>query len=239
MEAESRDAVFAALRAKGIKAIKVVAADGSKANGEVRGVRKRVVAVLVVLAAVVVGGIAYFQGTRTGAALAANPAAVSPRHQIYGDPAVMEAFERGEFAKELPREGDRLLAVFAQPGRLMCPRGANPRKLAPGQAAAFEAYARDELSVERDVEIRPDEPREIRELKEIVNGMRGEMRAYLANGNGTPRSYWRRLNERALQEAQIYERTRRELEKESSQEVWDGKNAELRRLGIRTIPNRE
>ena len=69
--------------------------------------------------------------------------------------------------------------------------------------------------------------------------MRGEMRAYLANGNGTPRSYWRRLNERALQEAQIYERTRRELEKESSQEVWDGKNAELRRLGIRTIPNRE
>ena len=93
--------------------------------------------------------------------------------------------------------------------------------------------------MERDVETRPDEPREIRELKEIVNGMRGEMRAYLANGNGTPRSYWRRLNERALQEAQIYERTRRELEKESSQEVWDGKNAELRRLGIRTIPNRE
>lgn len=37
MNAESREAVFATLRAKGIKAIKVVAADGSKANGEVRG----------------------------------------------------------------------------------------------------------------------------------------------------------------------------------------------------------
>ena len=37
MEAESREAVFKALREKGIKAIKVVAADGSKANGEVRG----------------------------------------------------------------------------------------------------------------------------------------------------------------------------------------------------------
>ena len=35
MEAESREAVFKALREKGIKAIKVVAADGSKANGEV------------------------------------------------------------------------------------------------------------------------------------------------------------------------------------------------------------
>ena len=39
MEAESREAVFAALRARGIKAIKVVAADGSKANGEVRGAK--------------------------------------------------------------------------------------------------------------------------------------------------------------------------------------------------------
>ena len=39
IDAESREAVFAALRAKGIKAIKVVAADGSKANGEVRGIK--------------------------------------------------------------------------------------------------------------------------------------------------------------------------------------------------------
>lgn len=41
MEAESREAVFVALREKGIKAIKVIAADGSKANGELRGVSKR------------------------------------------------------------------------------------------------------------------------------------------------------------------------------------------------------
>ena len=34
MEASSREEVFEALRAQGIKAIKVVAADGSKANGE-------------------------------------------------------------------------------------------------------------------------------------------------------------------------------------------------------------
>ena len=34
MDAESREAVFEALRAKGIKAIKVAASDGSKANGE-------------------------------------------------------------------------------------------------------------------------------------------------------------------------------------------------------------
>ena len=44
MVAESREAVFAALREKGIKAIKVIAEDGSKANGETRFItRKRFV----------------------------------------------------------------------------------------------------------------------------------------------------------------------------------------------------
>ena len=39
------------------------------------------------------------------------------------------------------------------------------------------------------------------------------------------------------QEMQIYERTRRELEKETSEEVWEQKNDALRRLDLRTIPN--
>ncbi len=63
------------------------------------------------------------------------------------------------------------------------------------------------------------------------------MRYYLDNGNGTPRSFWRRLNERTSQELQIYERTRRELENEKSAEVWEEKNEALRRLGLLTIPN--
>ena len=59
MDAGSREAVFAALRERGIRPIKVVAADGSKANGEMRG-SKRVTALAVlsalclVLSAVVV-----------------------------------------------------------------------------------------------------------------------------------------------------------------------------------------
>ena len=236
MSASSREEVFEALRAKGIKAIKVVAADGSKANGEVRGVRRRVVAALVVIAAAVAGVVAYIGGERTGVATATDSAVASPRHQIYGDPAIMEGLERGDFTDALPRDGDRMLAVFAQPGKLMCGKGANPRRIDAAQAAAFTAYATDELAPERDIAIAAADPREIRELKQIVNGMRGEMREYLANGNGTPRSYWRRLNERTASEMQIYERTRRELEKESSLDVWEQKNEALRRLGIRTIP---
>ena len=52
MEADSREAVFKALREKGIKAIKVIAADGSKANGEIRGYRLRTVIAVGVVAAV-------------------------------------------------------------------------------------------------------------------------------------------------------------------------------------------
>lgn len=51
MDAASREQVFAALRKQGIKAIKVTAADGSKANGEIRGIRKRVAALIALFAA--------------------------------------------------------------------------------------------------------------------------------------------------------------------------------------------
>ena len=236
MNAASREEVFSELRKRGIKAIKVVAADGSKANGEVRGVRKRIVAVLVLLAAVSVGIAAYFGGSRTAAVQASDPAVMSPRHQIYGDPAIVEPLERGDFKAALPREGDRLLAVFAQPGKLMCAKGANPRILSPDAAGTFAAYAKNELAAGTDIAISADDPREIRELKQIVNGMRDEMRAYLANGNGTPRLFWRRLNERTLEELRIYDRTKRELENEKSSEVWEQKNEALRGLGLRTIP---
>ena len=237
LDANSRDEVFELLRGRGIRPIKVVAADGSKANGEMRGLRKRAVFALVALAAAVAGVVAYFGGERTGAATAAGSEASAPRHQIYGDPATVEGLERGDFAAHLPRLGDQMLAVFAQPGKLMCARGANPRRIDDKSHAAFEAYAKSDLAVENDISIDPAESREITELKQIVNGMREEMRQYLANGNGTPRSFWRRLNERTSQEIQIYERTRRELEKETSEEVWEQKNDALRRLGLRTIPN--
>ena len=240
INAASREEVFAELRKRGIKAIKVVAADGSKANGEVRGVRKRVVVAIVALAAIGVGAIAFFSGTRTATIAAANSSAMSPRHQIYGDPAIMKMLERGDFSDILTRDGDKLLAIFAQPGRLMCAKGVDPRRLVAangGERAAFEGYAKDELAAEKDIPINSSDSRESRELKQIVNGMREEMRVYLANGNGTPRSFWRRLNERTLSEMQIYERTRRELEKEKSPAVWEQKNDALRRLGLRTIPN--
>ena len=231
IDAESREAVFAALRTQGIRPIKVVAADGSKANGEVRGVRKRIVAAIAVTAAVVVGIVAFYLGEYGAPGGRALPSGSSPRHQIYGDPVIVGAFERGDFGDALTNKADRMLAWFAQPGKLMCPKGVDPRRMAD----AFAANWREVSDTSR--QLSPEDSREVRELKEIVNGMHEEMRAYLANGNGTPKSYWRRLLERTQQEMQIYERTRRELEKELDEAVWEKKNEALRRLGLRTIPN--
>ena len=56
IEASSRDAAFAALREQGIRPIKVVAADGSKANGAPVGVRRRVVAASVLVAVIAAVG---------------------------------------------------------------------------------------------------------------------------------------------------------------------------------------
>lgn len=64
MSASSREEVFVALRKKGIRAIKVVAADGSKANGEIKGLRKRSVAMVAVTVAILTGGVVYFLAAR-------------------------------------------------------------------------------------------------------------------------------------------------------------------------------
>ena len=78
MDAESREAVFAALRQQGIKAIKVVAADGSKANGEARGVRKRVLVASVIGAALLAGAMAFVAANRDAKGLASGVKAAKP-----------------------------------------------------------------------------------------------------------------------------------------------------------------
>ena len=239
MEAGSREEVFERLRKDGIKAIKVIASDGSKANGETRSKGRPALVAAAVVTVLVATIAAYIGGSRLSRQelQPVAPDSMSPRHQIYGDPAIMAEFERGDFSKAFSRTGDRLLAWFAQPGRLMCPAGADPRHVTESTYILLEKFASAELSPDADVSIDQGDSRELRELKMIVNGMRQEMREYLANGNGTPRSYWRRLNERTVREMQIYERTRREMEKETSEEVREQKNEELRRLGLRTIPS--
>ena len=125
MNASSREEVFEALRARGIKAIKVVAADGSKANGAPapRGWAAawgHAALPVIALAVIAVGVVAFISGERTGAANSQlstlNSQLSSTRRQVIGDVAVIEKGIRTGWAEVFEREGDRFLASFAIPG---------------------------------------------------------------------------------------------------------------------------
>ncbi len=236
MNASSREEVFEALRQRGIKAIKVVAADGSKANGEIRGIRTRVVIGLVLLAAVAVGVFAYRLGEKKAPESAPAPV-VSPapaafqtsqtRRQVIGDMAVIEKGVRTGWADVFEREGDRFLASFAVPG------------VAAGQRNTSEEEIRRALAAK--VEVKPDDSLEAQQIKAMVEGMKQEARRYIAAG-GSIVGYGQRLVERQEAESAIYTRARTEIEasrKKLSEEAFEDylekRNDELRNLGIRPI----
>lgn len=221
IDAPSRDEAFARLKAQGIRPAKVEEAPGF--FNKLLGKGKRWLAI-VVLALVAVGATVALV-LRPVEVVSEEDMRATPRHQIYGDPAVMQEIERGNLDGIFAKKGDQLLAWFAQPGRLMMPAGATLE--GGGDIIA--------TVVDEDVEILPADSREVRELKQIVNGIKDELRAYLQNGNGTCRSFWRRMRERLREELSIYNRFKTELENEKDEKIWEERNAALRRLGLRTI----
>ena len=227
MDAESREAVFAALRQRGIKAIKVVAADGSKANGEVRGVRKRVVAALVALVALGVGVAAYIGGTRFGAESGSAFQTDRTRRQLIGDSAVIEKGILTGWASVFEHEGERFLASFA----------------VPGVKAGLRNTTADEIeeALKRIVLPSEGDSIEVRQIKAMVEGMKEEARRYVSAG-GTIVEYGRRLTERQDAEIAIYERAKSEIEaarRTSDDEevlvLWERNNERLRALGIKLV----
>ena len=232
MVAKSRDDVFAELRKQGIKAIKVVAADGSKANGEIHGVRKRVVAALVAFVAFVVGVVvAYFTGTRSGGDLRDSAttafATGQDRRQVIGDAAIIEKGIRNGWSDVFTLEGERFLASFAIPGVKAGQRNTSEKEFA--------------AALENKCEIKPNDSIEVKQIKAMVEGMKDEARRYIAAG-GSIVSYGKRLTERQDAEIAIYERVKTDLEKAHSSMsedeymiYWEKRNDELRNLGIKTI----
>ena len=228
MVAKSREEVFAQLRKQGIKAIKVVAADGSKANGEVRGVKKRIVAALVVLVAVAVGIAAYFGGIHTGGTAEPSFATDQTRRQIIGDAAIIEKGIRNGWSDVFELEGERFLASFAIPGVKAGQRNTSEKVFA--------------LALEAKCEIDSSDSLEARQIKAMVEGMKNEARRYIAAG-GTIVEYGKRLTERQDAEIAVYNRVKADLDKARSSMpddafivYWEKRNDELRNLGIKTVP---
>ena len=86
IDAPSREKAFESLRSKGIRPIKVIATDGSKENGEIRGIRKRVFVASLVIVAIFVGVTAHFLTRKGGDIIRLLPRAevvtCIPRHFI-------------------------------------------------------------------------------------------------------------------------------------------------------------
>ena len=231
MVAKSRDEVFAELRKQGIKAIKVVAADGSKANGEIHGVRKRIVAALVAFVALVVGLLSYFSGTRSGDDLGDSVATAfatgQDRRQVIGDAAIIEKGIRNGWSDVFTLEGERFLASFAIPGVKAGQRNTSKKE--------FTA------ALENKCVVADSDSLEARQIKAMVEGMKNEARRYLAAG-GTIIEYGKRLTERQDAEIAVYNRVKADIEKARKtmseaafMSYWEKRNDELRNLGIKTV----
>lgn len=235
MIAESREAVFSALRAQGVRAIKVVAADGSKANGEVRGVRKRVLAASV-LSTALVAGLGVFLSLRLSSSSAVSKESLSSlnfltaqtRRQLIGDAAVIEKGIKDAWIGVFPGEGERFLASFAIPG------------VPAGQRNTTEEEIVAALS--RRVEIREGDCIEVRQIKAMVEGMKEELRSYLAAG-GNIAAYGRRIVNRQEEEIAYYLRAKAEIDNakktkmpdEQFNELWERRNESLRQMGIKLV----
>ena len=228
IEAASRDAAFAALREQGIRPIKVVAADGSKANGAPVGVRRRVVVVAILVAVVAaVGATAVFlRIVRPAPKVEAFQADQTRRYPI-GDAAIIEKGILTGWSDVFEHEGDRFLASFA----------------VPGVKAAQRNTTVDEIksALGRSVSIANDDGLEARQIKAMVEGMKAEARAYVVAG-GSVVEYGKRLTERQDAEIAAYERTKADLEraKETMRgnaliNYWESQNDKLRNLGIRPL----
>ena len=244
INASSREEVFETLRAQGIKAIKVVAADGSKANGEIRGVRKRVVVASIVVVALATGLVVYLVGrvaprppevppssaTETPPAAEQHVATALPRQEIQGDRKRI-----GKADEVFDNKADAFFARFAEPGRIF---------FAP--ESDWPSAEEMESALKAPLKVADDELTEIIDLKRIVTGIRRELRLYI-QGGGTSEGFIRELVKR--QEYEIATRKRavdrlsellnNKASKDKLKEAytfWLTSNAQLASMGIFPIP---
>ena len=236
MNASSREEVFERLRERGIRAIKVVAADGSKANGAPPRRNVAVYVLSTVLVLLTVTATLYFtlsilhsQAGQPESTLNNATAFLTSheRRQVIGDVAIVEKGIASGWADVFPDEGERFFASFAIPGVKAGQRNTTVEELT--------------AALKRKIAVRDNDGMEARQIKAMVEGMKDEARRYIAAG-GSMVEYGKRLVERQEAEIAIYNRIKAEAEKNREKMAEDafetyleGRNDELRNLGIKPV----
>lgn len=207
IEAPDRDAAFALLRDKGIRAIKVEPKGWETGKGY-RGVSKRVVAACVASVAAVTGVIAFWSGSRSvvkpqkGEQILVSPqgpvtlsvAIPLERQRILGNRVRIENFPTNLFH----HSAEILLARFAEPGRPLAKD--LPRVSAEDVVACLK----------NPIRIASNELTEYSDLKRIVTGMKRELEAFLSEG-GTVEAYQAELVKRQRMEIAYREKAEKRL----------------------------
>ena len=226
--ARSKAAVYDELRTKGIKAFGVEPAPGLLNRlGGIVGWR---IAIIVLLAlGFVAASLAYFWEKAEAPVVEDSVFLSKTRRQIIGDAAVIEAGIKNGWRDVFAEEGERFLASFAVPGVPAGVRTTNANEL--------------EKALGRIVQISDDDSMEAKQIKSMVEGMKDELRGYLAGG-GSIAQYGERLVERQEQELSYFRRIKEEIENAAKSGIsedeleakWKAGNAELRNMGIRLVP---
>lgn len=236
--AGSRDEAFASLRERGIKPIKVIAADGSKANGEINGVKKRYVALVAVAAAAVAAGIAYWGGTRVGAGKPTEVVLTTEDGSVKIKASIAQPLARQEIPGSRARIEDIPSTLFKSPAEAFLARFAEPgRPLPDTSETPPESEFRAALA--EPIYFASNELTEYIDLKRIVAGIKREMSAYL-NGGGTLEAYIAELVKRQKMEIVYRDNAEKRLDamldsNKSAEDVyayWLKANAQLQAMGI-------
>ena len=228
ISATSREDVYAQLRREGRKPYMVEPLPGLL--NRLSGIGKRWIAIAILAGVCVALAIAVGRVALNAPQPSAVEASLdSPiRRQPIGDAAIIDKGIREGWASVFPDEGERFLASFAIPG------------VPAGQRSTTEEEIRASLS--RNVETTADDSIEARQIKAMVEGMKQELREFIADG-GTIKLYGRRLVQRQEDELGYYHRAKAELDQAIAAKRGQGeinalvekRNAALRKIGVKLL----
>lgn len=242
--ASDREAAYAALKKQGIKPSRFSEAPGlfNKLFG--KGKRWMAIGVLAV-AATVSTFLAFSRGGSASTVGVDEMLDSMMRRQVIGDALVVEKGIKTGWADVFALEGERFLASYAIPGAAPAVRATSEEEI---RKALDHDCRKTENSVGKNSSLITHhsslEPAslEARQVRAMVEGMKQELRDYLADG-GTIAKYGRRIVRRQQEEIGYYNRVKNEIENATKakmtdaalEELWEQRNTVLRKLGIRPV----
>ena len=235
ISASNRDAAFSELNKRGIRPYKLYPAPGLW--NRISAIGGRWAAIVVLAAALGISlvvaltqhkDIVQLEQNEDVREIVTGAITSKVRRQLIGDQGFIEKGIRTGWSDVFDHEGERFLASFAIPGI--------PATVRTTNVAALEE------ALKRKVEADDGDGMEARQIKAMVEGMKDELRRFVASG-GTIEQYGRRLVARQDEEIAIYTRTSNEIEQAAKSnlgkaeiaELVDRRNEDLRRMGIRLV----